>query len=287
MAGQNRSSYARPSGGANRGLVGFFRGAFILLVALTLSFGLGFFVIARMLPPGANDSSGANSGGSAVDTKTPDSSHNDHKSDKSNSSRTTHQVASRPTAHDGPEILPEGDVQKPDKLESNSGNPTSGGSDASDAAATKSTGNRADTEDAAGGGAATASVAAEAAGPKRTRRSRPTDSDTGTVQSAGSPDSAGTHVADSPPDRSASAAPTAKQGLYRVQIGVFSTREKAEEVARTAADKGITTTVRVITRDGRTLYRVQQSTHRDREKAELERQKLQDAGFDASIINPS
>jgi cell division protein FtsN len=84
--------------------------------------------------------------------------------------------------------------------------------------------------------------------------------------------------------RTASAETTG--GLFRVQIGVYSTREKAEEQAKIASDKGFDTTVRTVTSSDRTLYRVQHSAHRNRANAEIEKQRLVDAGLDAYIANP-
>lgn len=86
--------------------------------------------------------------------------------------------------------------------------------------------------------------------------------------------------------RSASSVPEAIGGLYRVQIGVYSTREKAEEQAKSASDKGFDTTVRTVSSGDRTLYRVQHSAHRNRANAEIEKQRLVDAGLDAYIANP-
>src|SRR5580700_5451526 len=98
MAGQNRSSYARSNSGANRGLAAFFRGAFILLVALTLSFGLGFFVIARMIPANTNAGGADSSAGAAQ---------SDHRPKHSASAQTTPQIAAKPAraaspTQDGP-----------------------------------------------------------------------------------------------------------------------------------------------------------------------------------------
>ena len=79
---------------------------------------------------------------------------------------------------------------------------------------------------------------------------------------------------------------TGAGGLFRVQIGVYSTREKAEEQAKSASDKGFDSTVHTVTSGDRTLYRVQHSAHRSRTNAEMEKQRLVDAGFDAYISNP-
>lgn len=298
MAGQNRSSYAR-NNSANRGLVAFFRGAFLLLVALTLSFGLGFFVIARMVPPNVTDTSGPG-GGDPNGVAAP--GHNEHQeSIHAGSPHSLHQNSPTPAPspanpHDGPVLLPEGNVQQPEKLEAHRGESNT---DATGKAGDADTPDKKDTNDSKTDGDTTTSVSAGSQTTtegdplplKRSHRVRE-GSDAGAVQQAGSPDSStdrttsnatGTGAGKS----GAQEATPVKNGLYRVQIGVYSTREKAEEVARSASDKGITTTVHVISRDGRTLYRVQHSAHRDRAKAESDKQKLIDAGLDASIVNPT
>jgi cell division protein FtsN len=290
MAGQNRSSYVRSNGGANRGLAAFFRGAFILLVALTLSFGLGFFVIARMVPPGTPDSAGSGNGsGGESNGGAPASTHANHRPQNSNSSESPSQAAVKPgqpgsSAQDGPELLPEGDVQKPDKLETSGANSNSNGADDADSADSKTHGgSKTENDGSTGATPTTADESGDTSGQRHSRQGR--SSETGAVQPAGSPDSSSPETSDAS-KAAMDASPAVKTGVYRVQIGVYSTREKAEEVAQSAADKGITTSLHVVKRDGRTLYRVQQSTHRDRAKAELDRQKLIDAGFDATIINP-
>jgi cell division protein FtsN len=85
--------------------------------------------------------------------------------------------------------------------------------------------------------------------------------------------------------RAAAAGVEAGGGLFRVQIGVYSTREKAEEQAKSASDKGFDTTIHTVTTGDHTLYRVQHSAHRNRANAEIEKQRLVDAGFDAYIAN--
>ena len=291
MAGQNRSSYARSNNGANRGLLAFFRGAFILLVALTLSFGLGFFVIARMVPPTQNDSASNNGAGAGPNSGTSRSAHNERRAQRPDPAGSAPRIAAKPAApaNDGPELLPDTDVQKPEKLGTSGGNPNPNGQDGADSTDPKTHGDgeQNETTKHTGGIPATRDETSDSTGQKHLRRGQTTGSESGAVQTAGSPDSTNAQMAAPSTDVSAAAPPSTKSGVYRVQIGVYSTREKAEEVARSAADKGITTTLHVITREGRTLYRVQHSTRRDRARAERDRQQLQDAGFDATIINPS
>lgn len=75
-------------------------------------------------------------------------------------------------------------------------------------------------------------------------------------------------------------------GLYRVQIGAYSTREAAEEQVRAAADKGLQARIYTTVNGSHTLYHVQHSAHRTRVGAEAEKQRLVDAGLDAYISNP-
>ncbi len=87
-----------------------------------------------------------------------------------------------------------------------------------------------------------------------------------------------------PPDTGDAAPPTSKPGLYRVQMGVFSTREQAEELAHKASDQGLHAVVQAYSAGGRTLYRVQHRSYRRKATAEGAKQKLIDAGFEASVI---
>ncbi len=288
MAGQNRSSYARPSNGANRGLAAFFRGAFILLVALTLSFGLGFFVIARMVPSSSADG-GTGGGSNAGGRGTPSTG---QRTQHPNNTNRAPQIAAKSTlpsapAQGGPEILPETEVQKPDPVGSTPGTSSTNGSAVPDPSNSISHGSVKLNNESSGSPPSSGAEASDSTNRRHSRRSRTPDSDSGSVQAPASPDSAGAQSVDSPRIATADSPSAAKSGLYRVQIGVYSTREKAEEIARSASDKGLRTTVHVVNQDGRTLYRVQRSVHRDRTKAEQDRQTLMDAGFDATIINPS
>src|SRR5262249_36497841 len=75
-------------------------------------------------------------------------------------------------------------------------------------------------------------------------------------------------------------------GMYRVQIGVYSTKEAAEQEAQRVRDKGFDASVQTYTRDGRTLYRIQHAAFRERANAEDAKRRLNDAGVDAVIANP-
>jgi N-acetylmuramoyl-L-alanine amidase len=75
------------------------------------------------------------------------------------------------------------------------------------------------------------------------------------------------------------AAPTG-EGLYRVQIGAFSSRENADErVAALGAD-GFSA---YVVRDGR-LFKVRVGAFRDRARAEELAQRLRAKGYDVIIV---
>ncbi len=76
---------------------------------------------------------------------------------------------------------------------------------------------------------------------------------------------------------------TASGSLYRVQIGVYESRENANSVAQSVRSSGFEATIVPFQRDGRTLYRVQSLVTRDRAKAEQLKQQLESRGFPAVI----
>jgi cell division protein FtsN len=72
--------------------------------------------------------------------------------------------------------------------------------------------------------------------------------------------------------------------LFRVQVGVYSTQQGAEQEVRRLSELGFQTSVVPMRRDDKTLYRVQHGIYRIRANAEAARQKLVDSGVDAIII---
>ncbi len=261
MPVQNRgasSSYGRPSSSP---LLAIIRGLFFLVCALTLFFALGFFVIARLIPSPAT-TGGAASGDSGSQPQHNNLTQTSKPAAQSDPQQGLHSAPPPVAGNDGPSLLPENSVQKPDRIDE-----------------TPKKGNNSDGTTAENGETATPGngETTDEPGAARSRRDRNTDG----VQQPTTPDAQST-------ERQTSADPShIKAGVYRVQIGVFSTRDKAEEIAASASDKGFAAAIKVVTRDGRTLYRVQHSTHKDRAKAEAERDKLTEAGFDATIINPN
>ena len=71
--------------------------------------------------------------------------------------------------------------------------------------------------------------------------------------------------------------------IYRVQIGSFSMKWRAESYAKKAAKKGFPTIIVQAHSNGKTLYRVQCGAFSVKENAESFAKSLKNAGFDAII----
>lgn len=108
------------------------------------------------------------------------------------------------------------------------------------------------------------------------------------VQTPGTPDegrsgASSTSVEENPSDASAD---NPSSGLYRVQVGVYSTREAAEKEARALSARGIETVVQTASINGRTLYRLQYGAYRHRANAEAARERLGAAGIESVVQGP-
>lgn len=77
---------------------------------------------------------------------------------------------------------------------------------------------------------------------------------------------------------------TPETALYRVQIGVYESRDNANQVAQSLLASGFEATIVPFQRDGRTMYRVQSLVTRDREKADSLKRQLEDKGFSAVVV---
>jgi cell division protein FtsN len=284
MPAPNRNRYSDDYGGGSSAIRTL--GAFLLCAVL--SFALGFFVLARFWsskPKGELDSLEKNAVAMA----------GDHSLSSQRDNIPVPQRTALPTAQPTPHVVApridpaSDDVQQPASLDgskaaqkqtdSGQENPSAPSDDTAKSTDPAPTTSPADPP-----------AVTDEAKPKRHRKVPQTDE----AQTAKAPDA---EVA--PPDstddvndvrtarhkRAAVGAETTG-GLYRVQIGVYSTREKAEEQAKSAEEKGFETTIRTVTTGDRTVYRVQHSAHRNRANAEMEKQRLVDAGFDAYIANP-
>ncbi len=72
-------------------------------------------------------------------------------------------------------------------------------------------------------------------------------------------------------------------GLYRVQIGVYESRENANQVAQSLIASGFDASIVPFQRDGKTLYRVQALVTRDKAKADALKSQLESKGFPAVV----
>jgi cell division septation protein DedD len=71
--------------------------------------------------------------------------------------------------------------------------------------------------------------------------------------------------------------------LYRVQVGVYESRENANQVVQGLLASGFEASIVPFQREGKTLYRVQTLVTRDRAKAEALKSQLESRGFPAVV----
>ncbi len=281
MPAPNRSRYADDYGGGSSAVRTI--GAFLLCAIL--SFALGFFVLARFWsskPKGDAGNTDKNMVAEAGD-RNP-ASHGDDTPTALRTSLPPAQPAPAPRVA-APRINPAEEVQQPASVDETK--PTDAGTPSDENPAAKSPDDNAQTVNAVPADA----PKTDETKPKKRRKTPKTDLEQAaknpeedTPRSVSTDDVNDVHA----PKRTkrTTAETEAGSGLYRVQIGVYSTKEKAEEQVRLASEKGFESTVHTVTSGDRTLYRVQHSAHRSRTNAETEKQKLVDAGFDAYIANP-
>ncbi|MCW3094824.1 MAG: Polysaccharide deacetylase [Chthonomonadaceae bacterium] len=281
MPAPNRNRYSDDYGGGSSAIRTL--GAFLLCAVL--SFALGFFVLARFWsskPKGDADGLEKNAVAMAGDH-----SLSLHGNDTPVPQRTALPSAQPAPRAAAPRIDPaQDDVQKPASLDENrdTPRPTDPGQDNLTAPPDETTKSAETTP---------TDPPAPTDPPKPKKHKKLTQTDDTQASKAPDEEAAPPDSTDDVNDvkvsrrkRPAAAVAETTGGLYRVQIGVYSTREKAEEQAKNAADKGFETTIHTVTNGDRTFYRVQHSAHRNRTNAENEKQRLVDAGFDAYIANP-
>ena len=76
-----------------------------------------------------------------------------------------------------------------------------------------------------------------------------------------------------------------KRTRYRVVAGSYAQRESAERRAQRVKDLGLDADVVSVTKDdGTTVYRVQQGIYRKRANAEAAQKKISEAGMDADVV---
>lgn len=290
MSVRNRNSYSNMSGGRNRSW-NLLRGAGILLILALLSFSLGFFVLSR-LPQFDRPTNNGGSGNVNNARENNASSRLQSPSPSVSSSRRTTQRTE--PARPGPTIDPEetNTLQKPENLDSSGvqangatrDNGEAGGTDANNAVPPSGgTGNN--TADPGQSSPRNETAAASDSPRRRDRKA---------VQAPSTPDgghTVGSTTAPAPAGRVQSSENTgetaASSGLFRVQIGVYSTKEAAELEARRLADRGINATVHATTSGGRALYRLQHGAFRNRVNAEAARDKLKSSGVDSIVQDPN
>lgn len=300
MTARNRGGYSNYSARRSNAR-SVFRTLFVMLALGAASFAFGFGVLARLLPA----SEKANNASSPSPVSASDAQNNgatDRNAPASGAvrARTSPPPMTAPPANTppprtnatipGPTIDPEddGSVQKPDNPDSpkpnepdpatlnNSPAPTTAPEDpgkTSDRATRRKRHKKADTD----GIQNPAGVENNPVGGASRTSTAPN-----TAQPPASPDGNGAAVTPRLPETSA----TPGSGLYRVTIGVFSTQSAADEQARQAQEKGFSTTLHKIMRDGRLLYRVQEGVYSNRSNAEAARKRLSDSGIEANISGP-
>ncbi|MFN4032213.1 MAG: SPOR domain-containing protein [Fimbriimonadales bacterium] len=71
---------------------------------------------------------------------------------------------------------------------------------------------------------------------------------------------------------------------YRVQVGVYESRENANQTAQRLIASGYQASIIPFQRNGKTMYRVQTFVTSDRVKAESLKSKLESQGFPAAVV---
>lgn len=273
--------------GRSRGW-GVFRGAVILLTLALLSFAFGFFVIARLMPgdkptqtPG-NSAPTASPGGNGEQTNSSNGA--------SRLSNRQENRSATPSNQPGPTIDPEerSEVQTPETLEGTNSPPASNDTERNDRETNPASAS--DTQEAERNPFAAVTPTPGDDDDLEERRSRRRQRDREDTQTPETPDerrggnTTRTETAQRDEARSEAASPTSGgTGLFRVQSGVYSTREAAEREAGKLNEQGLSASVRALTSAGRTLYRVQHGAYRNRANAEEAQNRLKSAGVDSTI----
>ena len=126
--------------------------------------------------------------------------------------------------------------------------------------------------------------------PRKRRRhkkrilSTPTDTASADSEKTNSEESVTTNP-DSAPDESSSeeSKPRERTSLYKVHLGAYQSKEAANRQREVAKEKGFDTQVLPVTRNGRTMYRVQLGAYKDRDRANTAKQSLDDAGLSGKV----
>lgn len=270
MGVSNRSRQSTYYGDRNRGW-NFVRGAFALLALIGISFLFGFFVLARLMPDTRATSNGAPVTASNSNAAQPDS-----QPAVNHPTPQPSEPSKRNTSAAEPTLEPETDdstIQKPTMID---------GKNRTDLPPTNEApqSSRDDLN-------------------KITQKSTPpfvpadqmrTNSEP--VQSPSNLETSRTSRRERERERRreqaentkpAETPPAASTSLFRVQVGVYSTKDAAEQEAAKVRERGFDANVHVTTEGGRTLYHIQNGVYRNRANAEAMQKRLKDAGIETHL----
>jgi cell division septation protein DedD len=90
-----------------------------------------------------------------------------------------------------------------------------------------------------------------------------------------------------PPEEEPSLPPRSTTKLYRVQVGVFSEKDRAEELSGELVEKGYSTYVSQTQSGGKVLYKVQVGAFEDEENAKALADELNASGYDVVVTSSS
>jgi cell division protein FtsN len=255
----------------------FVRGAFALIALIGISFLFGFFVLARLMPDTHAVSNGVpavaegetrqQGAGGREQASAGDSTPQQPNDTTRNTQRPT------PNASSGlePTLEPEDEepAVQPPTTPDRSTTETMTPSDS--ASSNRTNGDDGDDEESNSGGVQTPSSpdARRTSRRDRERERERTSERTDPVTPNESPEA------------------TSRNSLYRVQVGVYSTKEAAEQEAARIRERGFEANVQTSNAGGRTLYHIQNGIFRNRANAESMQQKLQEAGIQTHLAEIS
>ncbi|HLK55206.1 MAG TPA: SPOR domain-containing protein [Chthonomonadaceae bacterium] len=303
MASQNRRNYggySAPSSG-----LAFVRGTFIMLVVLILCFGFGFFVLARFMP-GAPKPENSHAGAALASTRDGNDSSSGQNiasaeqpaprvpASKPTPSPATHQAPQGPIIAPGDEnpVQQPGNMDTSGKHDENTDNANKPDAHEKPAVGQKPEQKAGAIDKQAGDDTPAPNRSANddthptVSKPHRSNRKPAGEGNDVPKNHTDTPRNGDTDPTPTAPPRDNNDSKPAAAGFYRVQIGVFGTREQAEQLVKEAQGKGFEAQIKVIQKEGQTLYKVQHSAHKTRANAEKEGQKLTEAGFQIYIAGP-